>query len=280
MPSGRNAGRSCSWIKGIISTPYGAAAWACVRQRCKHARPLPRRRQRTKSWRCAAVRGTSGPVRRSPRQYAWRKAEKAMDHWQEQERLWQTTKEAMPLFTPTGELNTRARAEAVLAETLPQLPDSDFAKTKRQLQKPEMLNYLDRVQQQIAALPLSEEVKQAAVRQEGLRRRPEALHGESQPAAARRGLLLLCAVVLSQAGAAGPTSRHGGPRHSASCVSGQQLGGMRQERAAHAASRPPPDDARAVGSQAAVLELPYVRAAVAAARPHPTSDWESSGRRA
>src|SRR5207244_6367139 len=117
---------------------------------------------------------------------AWKKAEQALDNWQEQERLWHQTKEALQLFTPTGELNTRARAEAVLAETLPQLPDSAFAKTKRQVHKPEMLHYLDRVQQKIAALPLPEEVKQAAVRQEGLRRRPEALQGESQPAAAMR----------------------------------------------------------------------------------------------
>jgi hypothetical protein len=35
-------------------------------------------------------------------------------------------KEALQLFTPTGELNTRARAEAVLAETLPALSDSLF----------------------------------------------------------------------------------------------------------------------------------------------------------
>jgi hypothetical protein len=143
----------------------------------------------------------TGPTQRA--KYAWQKAEQAMDHWQEQERLWQTTKEALLLFTPTGELNTRARAAAVLAETLPQLPDSAFAKTKRQVQKPEMLNYLDRVQQKIAALPLPEEVKQAAVRQEGLRRRPEALQGASPQAAALRGILLLCAVVLGKAGAEG-----------------------------------------------------------------------------
>jgi hypothetical protein len=143
----------------------------------------------------------TGPALRA--KYAWQKAEKAMDHWQEQERLWRQTKEALQLFTTTGELNTRAQAEAVLAETLPQLPDKAFAKTKRQLHKPEMLNYLDRVQRQIAALPLPEEIKQAAVRQEGLRRRPEALQGEGQPAAARRGILLLCAVVLSKAGAEG-----------------------------------------------------------------------------
>lgn len=134
---------------------------------------------------------------------AWRKAEKAMDLWSQRERLWQQTKEAMRLVTPTGELNTREQAEAVLAQTLPQLPDSDFAKTKRQLEKPELFNYLDRVQQQLAALPLPEEVKQAAVRQECLRRRPDALQGDNPQAAARRGLMLICAVILAQAGTVG-----------------------------------------------------------------------------
>ena len=143
----------------------------------------------------------TGPAVRAS--HAWKKAEQAMDHWQEQDRLWQTTKEALPLFTPTGELNTRVRAEAVLAETLPQLPDSAFAKTKRQLRKPEMLNYLDRVQEKIAALPFPDEVKEAAVRQEGLRRRPEALAGASPQAAALRGMLLIGAVVLSKADAGG-----------------------------------------------------------------------------
>jgi hypothetical protein len=131
--------------------------------------------------------------------HAWHKAEQALDTWQEREQLWQTTKQALQLFTPEGALNTRARAAAVLAETLPQLPDSDFAKAKRQVQQPEMLNYLDRVEEKIAALPFAEEVKQAAVRQEGLRRRPEALQGASSKAAALRGVLLVCAVVLSKA---------------------------------------------------------------------------------
>jgi hypothetical protein len=140
----------------------------------------------------------TGPVLRV--KYAWLKAEKAMDHWQVQERLWHKTKKALLLFTPTGELNTRAQAAAVLAETLPQLPDSGFAKTKRQLQKPEMLNYLDRVERKLAALPIAPELQQAALRQEGLRRRPEALQGANQPAAALRGILMVCAVVLSKAG--------------------------------------------------------------------------------
>jgi hypothetical protein len=143
----------------------------------------------------------SGPTSRA--RVAWQKAEQAMDTWSERQRLWQQAKEALLLFTPTGELNTRSQATAVLAETLEQLPDSDFAKAKRSLQKPEMLNYLDRAQQQIEALPFAAELKQAAVRQEGLRRRPELLQGESTQAAARRGVMLLCAVVLGQAGELG-----------------------------------------------------------------------------
>jgi hypothetical protein len=134
---------------------------------------------------------------------AWRKAEQAMDRWCQRERLWQQTKDALRLVTPTGELNTRQHAEAVLAQTLPQLPDSDFAKTKRQVQQPELLNYLDHVHRQIEALPFAAEVKQAAVRQECLRRRPEALQGETTQAAARRGVLLVGAVILGQAGAVG-----------------------------------------------------------------------------
>jgi hypothetical protein len=131
---------------------------------------------------------------------AWGNAEQAMDSWQQQQQAWEQTKQALQLLTPDGTLNTRACAEAVLAETLPQLPDSGFATVKRQLQQPEMLHYLDRVQDQLAALPLAAEVKQAAVRQEALRRRPQALQGDSPKAAALRGVLLVCAVVLSKAG--------------------------------------------------------------------------------
>jgi hypothetical protein len=140
---------------------------------------------------------TGAAVRAS---HAWKKAEKALDTWQERSQLWDKTKQALQLFTPDGELNTPAQAQAVLAQTLPPLPDTDFAKVKRQLAQPEMLHYLDRVAAQIAALPFAEDVKQAAVRQEGLRRRPEALQGENAKAAALRGVLLLCAVVLSKAG--------------------------------------------------------------------------------
>src|SRR5437588_483645 len=76
---------------------------------------------------------------------------------------------------PAGELNTRARAEALLAEALPHLPDATFARTKRLLGQAETFTYLGVVQRQLEALPVPAEVRQAAVQQEGLRRRPEAL---------------------------------------------------------------------------------------------------------
>jgi hypothetical protein len=139
----------------------------------------------------------------------WAKASQAMDTWQERDETWQQTKVALQLVTPQGDLNTRARAEALLAETLPQLPDADFAKPKRMLQQPETLTYLDEVQRKLAALPVPEEIRQAAVQQECLRRRPELLQGDSPQAAALRGLLLVCAVILAKAGAVGQQAVQG-----------------------------------------------------------------------
>ncbi len=139
----------------------------------------------------------------------WAKAEKAYATWQERDALWQKTKAALQLITPDGTLNTRARAEAILAETLPQLPDADFAKPKRMLQQPETLTYLDEVQRKLEALPVPEEVRQAAVRQECLRRRPELRQGDGPQAAAVRGALLVYAVILAQAGAVGQQAVQG-----------------------------------------------------------------------
>jgi hypothetical protein len=130
---------------------------------------------------------------------AWNKAEKAMDLWCETERLWKQAKQAIRLITPEGDLNSRQHAEAVLAQTLPQLPDSGFGKPKRQLSKPEMLNYLDHVHKKIEALPFPPEVTQAAVRQESLKRQPEVLKGETTQRAALRGVMLMSAVVLNKA---------------------------------------------------------------------------------
>lgn len=132
-----------------------------------------------------------------------RKAELAMDLWGQRERTWRQVKAALQPFTPQGELNTRAKAEAVLAKTLPELPDKEFAKFKRLVQRPETLTYLDEIQRKLAALPLPPEVVKAAVRQEGLQRRPELLQRETPKAGVLRGVLLACAVVLAQVGNVG-----------------------------------------------------------------------------
>lgn len=131
------------------------------------------------------------------------KAERALDIWGQRERTWRQVKAAVQPFTRQGELNTRARAEAALAQLLPQLPDAEFAKEKRQLRRPEALTYLDEMQRKLTALPLAAELREAAVRQEGLRRRPELLQGETAKARALRGVLLVCAVVLAKAGETG-----------------------------------------------------------------------------
>ena len=138
---------------------------------------------------------------------AWKKAEKTMDRWIELERAWNKTKEALPLITPEGEVNTRQRAEAILAETLPKLPEPGFTSAKRALQKPEMFCYLDRVQEKLQALPFPPEVTKAAVQQESLRRRPELQRGDTPQAAAMRGVMLMNAVILNLAGAVGEQAK-------------------------------------------------------------------------
>jgi hypothetical protein len=135
----------------------------------------------------------------------WKQAEAVMDQVMHTEKAWKQTQEALRLFTPAGELNSRAQAEAVLAQTLPELPDADFAKAKRLLSKPQTLTYLDEVQRKLEALRGATEVKEAAVRAEGLRRHPELLEGESRSARMLRAVLLVCGVILSKAGEEGST---------------------------------------------------------------------------
>jgi hypothetical protein len=141
--------------------------------------------------------------------HGWLKAAKAMDTWQAHERAWQKVKQALQLVTPEGALNSRARAEAALAEALPELPDPEFAKAKYLLRQPQTLTYLDEVHRRLQAMPVPAEVRDAAVRQETLRRCPELLSGNTAQAAVCRGLLLLSAVILSKAGLLGRQTLEG-----------------------------------------------------------------------
>lgn len=130
---------------------------------------------------------------------AWAKAERLMDQWSKYERLWQKVKDALSLVTPEGELNTRARAAALLHEMLPQLPAA-FDKSTNLLRRQQVLTYLDRVHERLQAMDVPPEIRQAAVRQETLRQRPELWRGEGVSAAALRGVLLACAAIVHHAG--------------------------------------------------------------------------------
>jgi hypothetical protein len=118
------------------------------------------------------------------------------------ETAWATVVDALQLFTPTGELKSRARGEAIISAALPLLDDLVWAKTRRALTRPQLLTFLDRTHERLAALPVAAEVREAAVQVEGLRQRPAAL-GESAPSsAASRGVLLATGLVLSLSGPA------------------------------------------------------------------------------
>jgi hypothetical protein len=116
------------------------------------------------------------------------------------ENAWATIVDALQLFTPTGERNTRTRAEGIIAAALPLLDAPVWAKTRRALTRPQLLTFLDRTQQQVAALPLSAAVREAAVQAEGLRQRAERLRGASPSAAVLRGIVLARALVRSLSG--------------------------------------------------------------------------------
>lgn len=155
------------------------------------------RQMKSKVWHKGDGRGKGAAVQ------AWHRAERALDAWSAAEKAWSEVAEALRLFTSQGTLNTTERAQALLAAALPRLSDAAWSKVRRSLQRPQLLAFLEAAQQGITALPLPAEVVSAAVRVEGLRRRPEPLRGEGVSAAAWRGVLLAAGLVLSLSGAVG-----------------------------------------------------------------------------
>jgi hypothetical protein len=133
---------------------------------------------------------------------AWANAEQAFDRWTAQEAADQRLRSALSLITPGGRLNTRARAEAEVRAALAGQTGDDWNRARRLL-TPEAYTFLDRVEQQLDALPIPPELRQAAVRVEALRRRPAVLRGDTPGAAAARGALLVASVLLGRVAEAG-----------------------------------------------------------------------------
>jgi hypothetical protein len=130
----------------------------------------------------------------------WQKAEAAFDEWEKAERTLEGIRQALSPFTAEGELNSRGRAVAAVEALLTQLTGEQFDKFKRQLRQPETYTYLDRLNEQVATLPVAPEVREAVVRSEGIRQNPELVAGEGPKQAALRGLLVVFSVLLAQAG--------------------------------------------------------------------------------
>jgi hypothetical protein len=131
----------------------------------------------------------------------WRQAHAAYDRWCCQEQAWQQVTSAFALFDASGQRQSRAQAEATVAAALPALTGKHWDKTRAALARPQLWTYLERAHGQLAALPVPAELRQAALRVEGARRRPGVKAGES--AAAARALVLVASVVLSLSGVAG-----------------------------------------------------------------------------
>src|SRR6266581_803894 len=83
------------------------------------------------------------------------------------------------------------------------LTGKHWDKTRAALTRPQLWTYLDRAHEQLATLPVPAELRQAALRIEGTRRRPGVRAEGSAAGAAARALVLVASVVLSLSGAEG-----------------------------------------------------------------------------
>src|SRR5262249_23585873 len=109
----------------------GCRALRQIQQRvCRaiDAAAVAQQRERRKMRRTGSRQGTATVTARLQRQ-----ATAAVETGVAVEDAWAAVRDALQLFTPTGELNTRARAEGIIAAALPVLDDPVWAKTRRAL---------------------------------------------------------------------------------------------------------------------------------------------------
>ena len=131
----------------------------------------------------------------------WRTAERLWDQATAAESAWGRAKSAFEFFTPSGRLNDRGQADAVVAVVLPALIGVAWAKTRRLLVRRESFTFLDQVGERLTGLCLAPDVLSALLDLEGLRRQP--WRGSS----ATRAWALARSVQLSQSYADWPAER-------------------------------------------------------------------------
>jgi predicted metal-dependent hydrolase len=151
-------------------------------------RPLEHKRKQGQSIRGQAQRAHA----------ARRRAEQRLEEAVEIETAWKQVCSALEWFTPEGELNTREAAREKLNTWLGFLQGETWAKTVRMLQRPESLTFLDRIAQQLEALPLEDQDRQDAVRLEAIRRNPRLLQGEDDQSRALRAWHLVASLRMAR----------------------------------------------------------------------------------
>lgn len=133
----------------------------------------------------------------------WQKAEAAFHEWERVEQILKQIRQTLRPFTAEGELNSREQVLERVEALASQLHGAQWDKFKRQLRQPVTYTYLDRLKGKIESLPVAAEVRKAVVHSEGIRQNPELVQGEGQRQAVMRGVLMICSVVIAQAGEAG-----------------------------------------------------------------------------
>jgi hypothetical protein len=81
---------------------------------------------------------------------AWIRAERALHRADATQRAWALARSAFEVFDGRGDLNTRRRAESILAEALPGLPEATWKRVRNALLDRRGLAFLDRLHRQLA----------------------------------------------------------------------------------------------------------------------------------
>jgi hypothetical protein len=152
--------------------------------------------------RCRRRGQRRNPAQGRQRNAAWQRAEAAFDEWWLEEAVFEDLRAGLRLFTPEGDLNTVARAERCIRVALEGREGPEWNRARSLLGK-ESLTFLEKTQQELAALPVEPALREAAVRLEGLSGCAGRGKEEGEQAAARQGLLVPAALVLFWAGKAG-----------------------------------------------------------------------------
>ena len=80
---------------------------------------------------------------------AWKKAIASFEQVERLEAAWDRVHAALDLFSPTGQLNTRPRAEGEIALALTGLSGPDWSKVRNFLNDPRSLSFLDRMHRRL-----------------------------------------------------------------------------------------------------------------------------------